>query len=300
MSLLSLYCTRICSFISFSKEQAARFITTSKLMANSKYDYVKQFEQNDSCLPNSWIIIRVDGKGFHKFSKRHTFTKPNDDRSLNLMTTAARAVLEEFTDIVIAYGQSDEYSFVFCKETQTYNRRASKLMTNVTSLFTSAYVYSWASYFPNEKLQYPPSFDGRVVLYPSNQNMRDYLSWRQVDCHINNLYNTVFWTLIQEGGLSPQEAQCRLKGTYSSDKHEILFSEFNLNYNNMPELHKKGTTLLRAKCDKEASDEDLQVNQGGKQKKNGVPRKWQILQGNFDIIKDIFWKEHPEILRDDL
>lgn len=29
---------------------------------------------------------------------------------------------------------------------------------------------------------YPPSFDGRVILYPSNRNLRDYLSWRQADC----------------------------------------------------------------------------------------------------------------------
>lgn len=27
-----------------------------------------------------------------------------------------------------------------------------------------------------------PSFDGRAVQYPSVQNLRDYMSWRQVDC----------------------------------------------------------------------------------------------------------------------
>ena len=25
-------------------------------------------------------------------------------------------------------------------------------------------------------------FDGRVVLYPTEKNLRDYLSWRQADC----------------------------------------------------------------------------------------------------------------------
>ena len=32
-----------------------------------------------------------------------------------------------------------------------------------------------------------PSFDARTVLYPNNEILRDYLSWRQADCHINNL-----------------------------------------------------------------------------------------------------------------
>ena len=58
----------------------------------------------------------------------------------------------------------------------------SKLMTYVCSLFSSAYVFYWSHHFPDTTLLYPPAFDSRVVLYPSNQNLRDYLSWRQVDC----------------------------------------------------------------------------------------------------------------------
>ena len=61
---------------------------------------------------------------FFRFSKDHNFVKPNDDRSLNLMTHAAKVVMQNFTEIVLAYGQSDEYSFVFRKKTETYNRRA--------------------------------------------------------------------------------------------------------------------------------------------------------------------------------
>lgn len=31
------------------------------------------------------------------------------------------------------------------------------------------------------------------------QHVRDYISWRQADCHINNLYNTCFWALVGDG-----------------------------------------------------------------------------------------------------
>lgn len=52
------------------------------------------------------------------------------------------------------------------------------------------------------ELLYPPVFDARCVCYPSLQTIRDYLSWRQADCHINNLYNTCFWALVDSGGMS--------------------------------------------------------------------------------------------------
>ena len=80
-------------------------------------------------------------------------------------------------------------------------------MTNLGSFFASSYVYHWPQFFPDQKLLYPPTFDARTVLYPTNRNLRDYLSWRQADCHINNLYNTTFWTLIQKGGLDNNQAQ---------------------------------------------------------------------------------------------
>jgi tRNA(His) 5'-end guanylyltransferase len=63
--------------------------------------------------------------------------------------------------------------------------------------------------------------------------------------HINNLYNTTFWALVQQGGMDPQEATQRLSGTFSADKNEILFKEFGINYNNEPECFKKGTVLYR-------------------------------------------------------
>lgn len=44
-----------------------------------------------------------------RFSNKYAFDKPNDRRALDLMNAAAKAVLTELPDIVIAYGISDEY-----------------------------------------------------------------------------------------------------------------------------------------------------------------------------------------------
>lgn len=215
-------------------------------MANSKYEYVRNFEQLDVLLPNTWIVVRIDGRGFHKLTAKYNFEKPNDRRALDLMNAAAAGVMKELPDLVMGYGISDEFSFVFHKDCTLFERRASKLTTTIVSTFTSHYVFLWPIYFPSTPLTPPlPSFDGRSVLYPSVINLRDYLSWRQVDCHINNLYNTTFWALIQQGGLDAKAAEKELTGTLSSHKNEILFSRFKINYNNEPEMFKKGSVLFR-------------------------------------------------------
>lgn len=198
------------------------------------------------------------------------------------MNYAAVKVIQEFNDVVLAFGQSDEYSFVFHKSAAVYNRRASKIVTCVNSLFTSSYVFHWTNWFPEKRLLYPPSFDARVVLYPSDENLRDYLSWRQADTHINNLYNTVFWKLVLEGGRTNQEAEAELCGTFSSDKNEILFTSFGVNYNNLPQMYRKGTILVR--------------------KSVQIPclnnKRCQLIVPLFtDLIRDQFWTEHPEILQ---
>jgi hypothetical protein len=54
-------------------------------------------------------------------------------------------------------------------------------LTTVVSQFTSSYVFNWTKHFPGVSLKYPPSFDGRIVLYPAEKAVRDYFSWRQAD-----------------------------------------------------------------------------------------------------------------------
>ncbi|BGO90818.1 hypothetical protein NBRC10512_000118 [Rhodotorula toruloides] len=218
-------------------------------MAGSRYTYVKGFELPDPLLPSTFFVIRIDGKGFHGFSKAHNFDKPNDWNALTLMNEAAKRVVggrELNGECVMAFGESDEYSFVFKRSCKLHGRRSSKLVTLVVSVFTAAYVALWPQYFPNSplKLEELPVFDGRVVQYTNEAEVRDYLRWRQVDTHINNMYNTVFWALVLQGGRTPVEAEQELSGTISSQKQEILFSQFGINYNNLEPMYRKGSLVI--------------------------------------------------------
>lgn len=50
---------------------------------------------------------------------------------------------------------------------------------------------------------------------------------------------------MQQGGRSTTEAHAQLKGTFSKDKHELLFTQFGINYNKEEEVYKRGTILIR-------------------------------------------------------
>ena len=47
-----------------------------------------------------------------RFADKHGFVKPNDDGALGLMNRCGELVMQEYRDVVVAYGQSDEYRYV--------------------------------------------------------------------------------------------------------------------------------------------------------------------------------------------
>lgn len=229
----------------------------------------------------NYVIFRIDGDKFHNFSDAHNFHKPNDKRALDLMVAAAKQVILFFQgDIPLAYGQSDEFSFLMKSSSAVPSRDIIQITSILSAIFTASYNRLWTEYFEDPSqgdvtnMHHPAWFDGKAKEYPNYLSVINYFKWRQVDCHINNLYNTTLhalsgkymrheleqsdqepstWSLRKtpisnfidkSQFISAKEATARLSGTVSSDKHEILFKQFHINYNNEIEQFKKGTTLL--------------------------------------------------------
>ena len=95
-------------------------------MAGSRYAYVRAFELEDTLLPSTFLLVRLDGKGFHAFSKAHNFDKPNDANALALMNAAARRTMqgkELQGECVLAIGESDEFRCIY------YLRRSTRPLT---------------------------------------------------------------------------------------------------------------------------------------------------------------------------
>ncbi|XP_057774974.1 tRNA(His) guanylyltransferase 1-like isoform X3 [Salvia miltiorrhiza] len=252
-------------------------------------EYIKSFQYESRLMLSTWIVVRVDGCHFHRFSDVHEFEKPNDAQALDLMNACAIAVLEEFRDVVFAYGVSDEYSFVLKKDSQLYQRCASEIVSAIVSFFSSTYTMRWNEFFPQKEMKYLPYFDGRAVCYPSCEIIKDYLAWRQVDCHINNQYNTCFWLLVKSGK-SKSDAQSYLKGTQTQEKNELLdqLSGIINYYNTLPPMFRLGSSVY---WDKETKMVDDKEGAAGKSRRIVVVR-------HCNIIETGFWEAHPHILDD--
>ncbi|CAM8995025.1 unnamed protein product [Rhodiola kirilowii] len=250
----------------------------AKLNEKFKSGFIRSFQYENNLMLSTWIVVRIDGCHFHRFSEVHGFEKPNDAQALNLMNSCAVAVLNEFPDIIFAYGVSDEYSFVLSKDSQMCQRLSSGIMSVIVSTFSSNYVTQWKDFFQNNELKYPPSFDGRSVCYPTSKILRDYLTWRQVDCHINNQYNTCFWMLVKSG-MSKSEAQNYLKGTQTREKNDLLLHQFDIEYMSLPVMFRQGSSIYRL------------------DKTNGCPTK--VVVNHCNIIDDSFWEAHSYILKRD-
>ncbi|CAA7058592.1 unnamed protein product [Microthlaspi erraticum] len=257
----------------------------TKDIAKIEPDYVRSFQFENKLLPLTWVVVRIDGCHFHRFSDVHEFEKPNDEQALKLMNSCAVAVLKEFEDVHFAYGVSDEYSFVLQKESELYKRQSSKIISAIASFFTSTYVMKWGDFFPQKELKYSPSFDGRAVCYPTYKILLDYLAWRQVDCHINNQYNTCFWMLVKSGKTKTQ-SQDYLKGTQTREKNELLSRQFGIEYNSLPLIFRMGSSVFRLK---EAVAVENRVVSGKK-------LKGEVVVDHCNIIEHSFWEEHPHIL----
>jgi len=127
--------------------------------------------------------------------------------------------------------------------------------------------------------------------------IRDYLSWRQADCHINNLYNTCFWNLVQVSGVSRQDAYEALKGTQSSDKNELLFGRFGMNYNDVDKMFRKGTTIIRLPRSGKMMKGGAAVAVGaGGDSLGGEADASRLYTCHEDVISDDFWSRFPFVL----
>uniref|UniRef100_A0A2P2JXM4 tRNA(His) guanylyltransferase n=1 Tax=Rhizophora mucronata TaxID=61149 RepID=A0A2P2JXM4_RHIMU len=252
-------------------------------MAKSKYEYVKSFEVEDEVMPPNIIVLQLDGHNFRRFSEEHKFERPNDLKALELMNACATSVLEEYPDIVFSYGFSDEYSFVFKKTTKFYQRRASKVLSLIVSLFTSMYVTRWKEFFPQKELGFPPSFRGRVISCACVEVLQQFLAWRQYDCHVSNLYNTCFWMLVKSGKTDDEACEI-LKDTQKQDKNELLYQEFGINYKKLPAIFRQGSCVLKREV-----EDIIKYNE------TGMPvirlRKRPITVHSEDIAGRIFWSE---------
>src|SRR5690348_15136893 len=100
------------------------------------------------CLPSAWVVLRLDGRGFTKFTERESFEKPFDFKFQELMRQTAQALLQEM-QAIYAYTESDEISLLFRPDWDLYDREVEKLVSISASIASATFslVHQGRAYF---------------------------------------------------------------------------------------------------------------------------------------------------------
>lgn len=193
-------------------------------------DRIKQYElaSKTRLLPRSYIVLRVDGKAFHTFTRN--MQRPFDDQLIEAMVVAGERVAKEMMGFKLGYHQSDEFTFVLT-DTDSYESQmwfggeVQKLCSVTASVF--------GAYFNSSMGGTEASFDCRAFNVPSD-DVANVFIWRQRDWERNSIQ------MFAGSYFLPSE----LHKKKVDDMHEMLFS-IGKNWAKLADVYKNGTFITR-------------------------------------------------------
>lgn len=212
------------------------------------------------------VIIRVDGRAFHTFTRG--FKRPFDEVLQSAMQHTAKALCEHVFGCKLAYVQSDEISLLVTNddtiETQPwFDNNLQKLVSLTASIATLAFnkVFSeceWAwhktlldsntdesgnlTQIPDNFLNISnahhhaynkATFDSRAFILPKDE-VCNYFIWRQQDAVRNSIQ------MVAQFLYSHKE----LQGKSNSDLQEMIHAK-GVNWNDYPVPCKRGSCVIR-------------------------------------------------------
>jgi len=175
------------------------------------------------------LCIRIDGKGFSKFTKG--FKKPFDDVLGGVMVNTMMNLVKE-THASIGYTQSDEITLIFSPGEKAseylFGGKVSKINSVLASMATFYFNSDLAACVRVDK---PAFFDCRAWAVPDLAEASNVLLWRVQDARKNSISSLFRWTAghSKMHGLSGEEMKALLKSDYFTD------------WDSLPNKYKYGT-----------------------------------------------------------
>lgn len=192
-------------------------------------------------LRGAWCVLRVDGRGFSRFTESR-YEKPFDAMLHQQMGRTASALVEDLQGLY-AYTESDEISVLFSPEWDLFDREVEKLVSISAGLASATFTHAAGV---------PATFDSRVWMGVDEGAVVDYFRWRQADATRCALNGWCYWTLRKEGQ-SVAQATRTLEGQSVAFKNELLFQR-GINFNELPLWQRRGTGIYWEKYEKEGVD----------------------------------------------
>ena len=215
-------------------------MTFQKYKRDDFGDRMKTYESqanNLSLIPNLPVIVRLDGKGFSKYTSG--LNKPYDERFVKLMENTCKYLMKKFPKIKVIYQQSDEINIVMSNDYLDlieYNGRIQKLCSVLAST-CSVYFACNTEDISENVLDYYPVFDCRIFNVPDWVEASNMLLWRENDATKNS---------IQSAG-HHYFSQKEMHSLNNNEVQEKLLLEKDVNWNNYPFYFKRGFYIKREK-----------------------------------------------------
>ena len=189
------------------------------------------------------VIIRLDGKAFHSFTK--TLDKPYDVDFKTLMMETAKYLVENIMGCKLAYVQSDEISLLLVDYNRIeseawYSNNLQKMVSVSSSMATAIFnkLLNDSEVFPKEKLekirQSFALFDSRAFCLP-REEVNNYFLWRQNDATRNSVQG------LGQANFSHKTMQ----GKNNNQVQEMLITEKGINWNDIEPYFKRGGCVYR-------------------------------------------------------
>lgn len=193
------------------------------------------------------LIVRLDGKSFHQFTKG--LPRPFDGRLSDLMVKTMEFLVDRF-NATVGYTQSDEITLVFLSNAGSKNQlvfdgRFQKLESLTASAATAFFNKNLAETLP-EKQNEMPLFDSRAFVVPNIQEAYHSLLWRQQDA-TKNAISMAAQSLFKHS---------ELQNKNGSEMQEMLFQR-GINFNDYPAFFKRGVFAKRFHVAKHLTEEEL-------------------------------------------
>lgn len=145
-------------------------------------DRMKSYESKQTLDPTTPVIIRVDGRAFHTFTRG--FKKPYDRGLASAMQDSLYHLCKAADNCVFGYTQSDEISICLVPRPPSqpwFGNSIQKLTSISASLVTAVF----NSVVPLLGASRPPAmFDARAFNIPAD-DIVNYFIWRQLDTRRN-------------------------------------------------------------------------------------------------------------------
>jgi tRNA(His) guanylyltransferase len=193
------------------------------------------------------IIIRCDGRSFHRVTKK--LQKPYCPKMLNLMANTMLHSVMEIEGAVFAYQQSDEITFILRNDKTVdsepwFHNRVQKIASVAASIVTLAFMKNLILMDNPPQIVGDALFDARVFAVPSIVEAVNNLIFRQQDCARNAVNGAAQAELTKDIG--KKTALKLLHGKKALDKVDLLQSHCDIDFETYyPAAFRKGTAAYK-------------------------------------------------------